>query len=117
MTLVLLCLQIICGVGLAKNPINGDNTTPQGLDTTLYEWGVVDPTERRVLHQMVREKAELTMQAIMEYEETLTAEERGNLGAQTDIVGELWCWHVYVHTYRHGSTFFSSLVNSLLHDL
>ena len=76
----------ICGVGQKNSPINGDNTKPQSLETTMRQWGLENETES--LKKTLKEGSENLLRRIIEHENKLDDEERGNIGAQTDVIGK-----------------------------
>lgn len=78
----------ICGVGQKNSPINGDNTKPQSLETTMRQWGLENETES--LKKTLKEGSENLLRRIIEHENKLDDEERGNIGAQTDVIGKCW---------------------------
>lgn len=75
----------ICGVGQKNSPINGDNTKPQSLETTMRQWGLENETEN--LKKSLKEGSETLLRRIIEHENRLDDEEKGNVGAQTDVIG------------------------------
>jgi len=76
-----------CGVGDADRPISGDNTVVQNLEATLKLWGVTDAGVCQDVHDDVKYKSEATLDAIMEFEKTVSQSKRGPIGAQTDLIG------------------------------
>ena len=76
----------ICGVGRKNSPISGDNTKPQSLETTLRQWGLENETEK--LKETLKKGSENLLRKIIEHENRLDDEERGNIGAQTDVIGK-----------------------------
>ncbi|WAR10869.1 CRNS1-like protein [Mya arenaria] len=90
------CVPIICGIASADGPINGHNTTTLTLMTTLQSFNVGVEEIFKFEHEL-RYRSERYMNAIIEYEETLSPEERGELYAQTDLIGI-----DYVITERNG---------------
>lgn len=81
------CTTLVCGIGKANAPINGDNTVPQSLDTTLLQFGF--GAHRKRLNERLREDSEKVLQKMIEYEDQLNEEEKGGRRAQTDLIGEL----------------------------
>ena len=77
---------MVCGIGLKDHPINGDNTIPQSLETTLRMWGL-DDTEIVRLKASVAQDSEKLMDVIIRREKGLTSDKRGGVGAQTDLLG------------------------------
>ena len=75
----------ICGVGHKTSPISGDNTYPQSLEATMMQWGLEQETEE--IKETVKENSERLMRQIIEHENRLNDEEKGNVGAQTDVIG------------------------------
>lgn len=84
----------ICGVGQKNSPINGDNTKPQSLETTMRQWGLENETEN--LKKTLKEGSETLLRRIIEHENRLDEEEKGNVGAQTDVIGEGYSLEVHV---------------------
>lgn len=78
---------LICGVGKKNEPINGDNTKPQSLESTMLQWGLEHETERII--EAVTKGSEKLLERIISHEKTLTVAERGGVGAQTDVIGNL----------------------------
>ena len=60
---------------------------PQSLNTTLLALGIVDEPERRRLHDVIQIASEHLLDAIIAGEAGTTESGRGNVGAQTDIIG------------------------------
>ncbi|KAH3754497.1 hypothetical protein DPMN_189172, partial [Dreissena polymorpha] len=81
------CTIITCGVASKDAPVNGNNTVLQTLDATLLAFGITDPTVRRNIERDVRKKTEDVLQAIMDEEKKMTAQQRGGIGGYTDIIG------------------------------
>ena len=76
---------ILCGIGDKHEPINGDNTQPLSLESTLRTLGLskyVDSIRRNVI-----KTSDNVMQRLIDYEDQLTVDERGGIGAQTDVIG------------------------------
>ena len=69
-------------------PISTSNSVPQSLNTALEVFGVHDEQEQRRLYQLIREGSENILKVILDYENSMVAEDRGGIGAQTDIIGE-----------------------------
>ncbi|XP_062594790.1 carnosine synthase 1-like [Saccostrea cucullata] len=76
---------LICGVGKKNEPINGDNTVPQSLQTTMRQWGLEAETERIV--ETIKIGSEKLLQRVINHENSLTLAEKGCVGAQTDVIG------------------------------
>ncbi|XP_072048030.1 carnosine synthase 1-like [Amphiura filiformis] len=79
--------SINCGLLSKDSPVNGDNTVPQGLDSTLLAYGVTDLTVRRAVDRDIRKKGEDLMRIIIEEEHKLDKEQRGGIGGYTDVIG------------------------------
>jgi carnosine synthase len=60
--------QMVAGISRSDRPVNGDNTVPQSLDTTLRIWGINDQKHRSDIINTVTEEARATLNAIMEFE-------------------------------------------------
>ena len=87
MTVLLMLLQLVAGVVRESEPIAVDNTVPQAFDSALALFGLHDETERRRLHEVIGEGSENMLKAVIDYENSLSSDERGNVSAQTDIIG------------------------------
>ncbi|NXT28970.1 CRNS1 synthase, partial [Syrrhaptes paradoxus] len=79
--------QVACGVGRAEAPVRHGATLPQGLDSSLQQWGVVAPGQRQALATRLRVAAEATMATLLAAEAELTPQQRGGARAHTDILG------------------------------
>ncbi|XP_054027660.1 carnosine synthase 1 isoform X1 [Dryobates pubescens] len=79
--------QVACAVGRAEAPVRHGVSLPQGLDSSLQQWGVVAPGQRQVLATRLREAAEATMAAISATEAELSPQQRGGTRARTDLLG------------------------------
>lgn len=75
----------ICGVGKKNEPINGDNTKPQSYESTMIEWGLENDMER--IKKLVVKGSANILKSIIRHENALTIEEKGGIGAQTDVIG------------------------------
>ncbi|XP_076088640.1 carnosine synthase 1-like [Mytilus galloprovincialis] len=78
--------QMVCGIGLKNQPINGDNTIPHSFETTMQMWNM-DKTEIKRLLNTVSQGSEKIMDSIIAFERTLSTDLRGGVGAQTDLIG------------------------------
>lgn len=76
---------LICGVGKKNEPINGDNTKPQSYESTMLEWGLESEMER--IKKLVVKGSANILKSIIRHEKALTIEEKGGIGAQTDVIG------------------------------
>lgn len=76
---------LICGVGKKNEPINGDNTKPQSYESTMIEWGLENDMER--IKKLVVKGSANILKSIIRHENALTIEEKGGIGAQTDVIG------------------------------
>ncbi|XP_064019486.1 carnosine synthase 1 isoform X2 [Pogoniulus pusillus] len=79
--------QVACAVGRAEAPVRHGVSLPQGLDSSLQQWGVVAPGQRQVLAKRLQEAAEATMAAILATEAGLSPQQRGGTRARTDLLG------------------------------
>ncbi|NXW52411.1 CRNS1 synthase, partial [Nyctiprogne leucopyga] len=79
--------QVACAVGRAEVPVRHGATLPQGLDTSLQQWGVVAPGQRQALATRLRVAAEAAMAAVLATEAELSPQQRGGTRARTDILG------------------------------
>ncbi|NWI34821.1 CRNS1 synthase, partial [Sula dactylatra] len=79
--------QVACGVGRAEAPVRHGAALPQGLDSSLQQWGVVAPGQRQALATRLRGAAEAAMAAILATEAELSPQQRGGARAHTDILG------------------------------
>lgn len=80
--------QVACSVGRAESPVRHGAALPQGLDSTLQQWGVVAPSQRQALATRLREATEAAMAALLATEAELSPQQRGGARAHTDILGE-----------------------------
>eukprot|EP00106_Octopus_bimaculoides_P016952 XP_014784394.1 PREDICTED: carnosine synthase 1-like [Octopus bimaculoides] len=78
--------KIVCGVGKSSKPINGDNTVPQSLESSLKTWHVSEENIKDIKNKLIS-MSERTLKAIMSFDYSLNEDERGGIGAQTDIIG------------------------------
>ncbi|NWS78907.1 CRNS1 synthase, partial [Crotophaga sulcirostris] len=79
--------QVTCGVGRAEAPVRHGATLPQGLDSTLEQWGVVAPGQRQALATRLQVAAEAAMAALVATEAKLSPQQRGGARAHTDLLG------------------------------
>jgi hypothetical protein len=79
--------QLAVGINDINIPIGGCTTQPVTLDMTLQLWGITDASVRKDIHSVLRSTGEKLMMELMKQEELLTAEERGGVACQTDLVG------------------------------
>lgn len=76
----------ICGIGDKNKPINGDNTVPQSLRSTLKQFGF-STTECDRIQNEVFTCSERVLNNIIEKEKNMSVKDRGSPGAQTDVIG------------------------------
>lgn len=69
-----------------KSPINGHSTKLQSLETTMRQWGPENEIEN--FWKTLKQGSENLLRKIIEHENRLSDEDRGNVGAQTDVIGE-----------------------------
>ncbi|NWX40328.1 CRNS1 synthase, partial [Steatornis caripensis] len=74
--------QVACGVGRAEAPVRHGAALPQGLDSSLQQWGV-----RQALATRLRVAAEAAMAALLAAEAELSPQQRGGARARTDLLG------------------------------
>ncbi|NXT83549.1 CRNS1 synthase, partial [Zapornia atra] len=79
--------QVACGVGRAEAPVRHGAALPQGLDSSLHQWGVTAPSQRQALATQLQEAAEAAMAALLAAEAELSPEQRGGARAHTDFLG------------------------------
>ncbi|XP_037994640.1 carnosine synthase 1 isoform X1 [Motacilla alba alba] len=79
--------QVACAVGRAESPVRHGAALPQGLDSSLQQWGVVAPGQRRALATRLREATEAAAAALLAAEAELSPRQRGGARARTDILG------------------------------
>ncbi|NXW08142.1 CRNS1 synthase, partial [Fregetta grallaria] len=79
--------QVACGVGRAEAPVRHGAALPQGLDSSLQQWGVVAPGQRQALATRLHRAAEAAMAALLAAEAELTPQQRGGARAHTDLLG------------------------------
>lgn len=75
-------------MGRAESPVRHGAALPQGLDSSLQQWGVVAPSQRQALATRLREATEAAMAALLATEAELSPQQRGGTRAHTDILGE-----------------------------
>ncbi|NXR94935.1 CRNS1 synthase, partial [Hypocryptadius cinnamomeus] len=80
--------QVACAVGRAETPARHGAALPQGLDSSLQQWGVVAPSQRQALATRLREATEAAATALLATEAELSPRQRGGSRARTDILGE-----------------------------
>lgn len=61
---------------------------PQGLDSSLQQWGVVAPSQRQALATRLQGAAETAVAALLAAEAELSPQQRGGARARTDLLGE-----------------------------
>ncbi|NWT49143.1 CRNS1 synthase, partial [Chroicocephalus maculipennis] len=79
--------QVACGVGRAEAPVRHGAALPQGLDSSLQQWGVVASGQRQALATRLRGAAEAAMAALLAAEAELSPQQRGGARAHTDLLG------------------------------
>ncbi|NXI35477.1 CRNS1 synthase, partial [Galbula dea] len=79
--------QVACAVGRAEAPVHHGASLPQGLDSSLQQWGVVAPAQRQALATRLQGAAEAAMAALLATEAELSPQERGGTRAHSDLVG------------------------------
>ncbi|NXX08260.1 CRNS1 synthase, partial [Larus smithsonianus] len=79
--------QVACGVGRAEAPVRHGAALPQGLDSSLQQWGVVASGQRQALATRLRGAAEAAMAALLAAEAELSPQQRGGTRAHTDLLG------------------------------
>ncbi|XP_053924372.1 carnosine synthase 1 isoform X2 [Cuculus canorus] len=79
--------QVACAVGRAECLVGHGASLPQGLDSSLQQWGVVAPGQRQALATRLQAAAEAAMAALMATEAELSAQQRGGARARTDLLG------------------------------
>ncbi|NXR43599.1 CRNS1 synthase, partial [Zosterops hypoxanthus] len=80
--------QVACTVGRAESPVRHGAALPQGLDSSLQQWGMAAPSQRQALATRLREATEAAMAALLATEAELSSQQRGGARAHTDILGE-----------------------------
>lgn len=75
-------------MGRADSPVRHGAALPQGLDSSLQQWGVVAPSQRQALATRLREATEAATAALLAAEAELSPQQRGGRRAHSDIVGE-----------------------------
>ncbi|XP_053924374.1 carnosine synthase 1 isoform X4 [Cuculus canorus] len=79
--------KVACAVGRAECLVGHGASLPQGLDSSLQQWGVVAPGQRQALATRLQAAAEAAMAALMATEAELSAQQRGGARARTDLLG------------------------------
>lgn len=59
----------------------------------MRQWGLENETEN--LKKTLKEGSETLLRRIIEHENRLDEEEKGNIGAQTDVIGEGYSLEVH----------------------
>ena len=76
----------ICGVEHQSSKIQSDITNPQSLETSMKLFGLEHETEK--IKETLKEGSERLLRQIIEHENGLNDEEKGNIGAQTDVISK-----------------------------
>uniref|UniRef100_A0A673W1Q8 Carnosine synthase 1-like n=1 Tax=Salmo trutta TaxID=8032 RepID=A0A673W1Q8_SALTR len=79
--------QLVCRVGVSDDPLSHSHSLSQSLETTLLECGFTDPTMAKSLCRLALDTALSCLCVVMETESSMSAEQRGGAGAQTDMIG------------------------------
>lgn len=79
------------GVADAGAPFGGAKTIGTSLETTLRRWGVTDSKRQKDIRESIKRASERLLLTLMKHEEKMSAEERGGIGAQTEMIGEEGC--------------------------
>ncbi|NXN69660.1 CRNS1 synthase, partial [Himantopus himantopus] len=79
--------QVACAVGRAEAPVRHGAALPQGLDSSLQQWGVVAAGQQQALATRLRGAAEAAMAALLATEAELSPQQRGGARAHTDLLG------------------------------
>lgn len=74
----------------------------------MLQWGLEHETERIV--EAVTKGSEKLLERIICHEKMLTVAEKGGVGAQTDVIGNLYDIHMYM--YNHYNIFSQSLYDN-----
>ncbi|NXY80439.1 CRNS1 synthase, partial [Glareola pratincola] len=72
---------------LCQAPVRHGAALPQGLDSSLQQWGVVAPSQRQALATRLRGAAEAAMAALLAAEAELSPQQRGGARVHTDLLG------------------------------
>nr|KAG5708550.1 hypothetical protein BaRGS_032971 [Batillaria attramentaria] len=79
--------EVVCGISARDSPKSSGKTVPISLEMLLKKWGIFDVTQQKGIRDVIKRSSEKLMVELMEKEKGLTAEERGGVGAQTDVIG------------------------------
>ncbi|NXS55913.1 CRNS1 synthase, partial [Brachypteracias leptosomus] len=79
--------QVACAAGRAEAPVHHGASLPQGLDSSLQQWGVVAPGQRQALATQLQGAAEAAMAALLATEAELSPQQRGGTRVVTDLLG------------------------------
>eukprot|EP00063_Salmo_salar_P093161 XP_014067996.1 PREDICTED: carnosine synthase 1-like [Salmo salar] len=82
-----LLYKLVCRVGVSDDPLSHSHSLSQSLETTLLECGFTDPTMAKSLCRLALDTALSCLCVVMETESSMSAEQRGGAGAQTDMIG------------------------------
>ncbi|CAE1245262.1 CRNS1 [Acanthosepion pharaonis] len=78
--------KITCGIGSSDQPVNGDNSVPHSLELSLKKFGFSD-VQIKEIRKDIELQSEKTMASIIKNEKNFSEEKRGEVGAQTDVIG------------------------------
>ncbi|XP_031797319.1 LOW QUALITY PROTEIN: carnosine synthase 1 [Sarcophilus harrisii] len=79
--------QVVCSVGRPEQPLRHQVALTQSLETALAACGLSEPAAVEALRGRVREAAEAALGAVLDFEASLSPEQRGGRQAQTDVLG------------------------------
>uniref|UniRef100_A0A4W5L5I2 ATP-grasp domain-containing protein n=1 Tax=Hucho hucho TaxID=62062 RepID=A0A4W5L5I2_9TELE len=79
--------RLVCRVGVSDDPLSHSHSLSQSLETTLLECGFTDPTMAKSLCRLALDTTLSCLCVVMETESSMSAEQRGGAGAQTDMIG------------------------------
>ncbi|XP_027711983.1 carnosine synthase 1 [Vombatus ursinus] len=79
--------QMVCSVGRPEQPLRHQVALTQSLDAALAACGLSEPATVEALRHRVQEAAEGALGAVLEFEASLSPEQRGGRHAQTDVLG------------------------------
>lgn len=78
--------KITCGIGISDQPVNGDNSVPHSLELSLKKFGFSD-VQIKEIRKDIELQSEKTLTSIIKNEKNFSEEKRGEVGAQTDVIG------------------------------
>ncbi|XP_036407075.1 carnosine synthase 1-like [Megalops cyprinoides] len=82
-----LLYKMVCKVGACSAPLSHSHSLSQSLETTLSDCGFADPSIVTSLKRLATDTALACFQVVIETESGMSPEQRGGVGAQSDLIG------------------------------